>query len=148
VNELYFKRKTVIIAGTALLGAIVFVLDWTFKMAGLKIPFPYFAALKFDLLGIPILVAFFLFGLYSATTVSAIAMFSIGMRDPFSGFMKFAAEFATILGVYLVLRAKRPASRSWKLASIGSGIFTRVIVTSVANVLFLPNFLESFYPTS
>lgn len=104
MNELYFKRKSVVIAGTALLGAIVFVLDWTFKLSGLKIPFPYFAALKFDLLGIPIVIAFFLFGLYSATTVSAIAMFSIGLRDPFSGFMKFVAEFATILGVYLILR--------------------------------------------
>ncbi len=102
MNELYFKRKSVIIAGTALLGTLVFVLDWLFKMSGLKIIFPYMPALRFDILGIIVLVALFLFGFYSATTTSLILMFSIGMRDPFSGIMRFAAEFATILGVYLV----------------------------------------------
>jgi len=140
VNELYFKRKSVIIAGTALLGTLVFVLDWLFKMSGLKIIFPYMPALRFDILGIIVLVAFFLFGFYSATTTSLILMFSIGMRDPFSGIMRFAAEFATILGVYLVLRARRPASNRWKIASIGSGIAMRVGVTSITNVLLLPIF--------
>ncbi len=101
--------------------------------------------LRFDLLGIPILIALFLFGFYSATTVSAVLMFSIGLRDPFSGVMRFIAEFATILGVYLVLRARRPTSNFWKIASMGSGLLTRVVVTSVANVLLLPVFLSVYY---
>ena len=148
MNELYFKRKSVIIAGTALLGTLVFVLDWVFKMSGLKILFPYMPALRFDILGVVVLVSFFLFGFYSATTTSLILMFSIGLRDPFSGAMRFIAEFATILGVYLVLRARRPASNSWKIASIGSGILARVGVTAVSNVLLLPIFMSGFYASS
>jgi riboflavin transporter FmnP len=148
VNELYFKRKSVVIAGTALLGTLVFVLDWVLKMSGLKILFPYMPALRFDILGIVVLVSFFLFGFYSATTTSLILMFSIGLRDPFSGVMRFIAEFATILGVYLVLRARRPASNGWKIASIGSGILARVGVTAVSNVLLLPIFMSGFYASS
>ncbi len=148
MNELYFKRKSVVIAGTALLGTLVFVLDWVLKMSGLKILFPYMPALRFDILGIVVLVSFFLFGFYSATTTSLILMFSIGLRDPFSGVMRFIAEFATILGVYLVLRARRPASNGWKIASIGSGILARVGVTAVSNVLLLPIFMSGFYASS
>ncbi len=105
-------------------------------------------ALRFDILGIVVLVSFFLFGFYSATTTSLILMFSIGLRDPFSGVMRFIAEFATILGVYLVLRARRPASNGWKIASIGSGILARVGVTAVSNVLLLPIFMSGFYASS
>jgi riboflavin transporter FmnP len=145
LQDMYFNRKSVVVSGTALLGALVFALDWIFKMAGLKIPFPYLQVLRFDLLGIPILIALFLFGFYSATTVSVVLMFSIGLRDPFSGVMRFIAEFATILGVYLVLRSRRPTSNFWKITSMGSGILSRVAVTSVANVLFLPVFLSVYY---
>ncbi len=147
MSQFLFQRKSVRIAGTALLGALVFVLDWTFKMAGLKIPFPFLTFLRFDLLGIPILIAFFLFGIYSGLTTSVIAMISIAPRDPFSGFMKFLAEFATILGVYLILRAKRPANGWWKATAVGSGVLSRVIVMNMANVLLLPVFMPTFYTT-
>jgi hypothetical protein len=36
LSQLYIRRKSVFIAGTALLGAAVFVLDWSFKAAGVK----------------------------------------------------------------------------------------------------------------
>ncbi len=147
MSQLLLQRKSVTIAGTALLGTLVFVLDWGFKVAGLKIPFPFLTFLRFDLLGVLVLVSFFLFGIYSGFTTSVIAMISIAPRDPFSGFMKFLAEFATILGIYLVLRAKRPANGWWKATAVGSGILSRIIVMNVANVLLLPVFMPTFYTT-
>jgi riboflavin transporter FmnP len=142
LSQLYFRRQSVFIAGTALLGALVFVLDWSFKLAGLKIPFPLLTFLKFDLLGIPILVSYFLFGFYSGTTTSIIAMISIAFRDPFSGFMKFLAEFTTIVGVFVVLRGKRSPNNWWKTTAMGMGILMRVTVMNIANVLLLPIFVS------
>jgi len=147
VSQLYVKRKSVFIAGTALLGAMVAVLDWVFKIAGLKIPFPLLPFLKFDVLGIPMLLSFFLFGFLSGAITSMVAWLSISFRDPFSGFMKFLAEFSTIIGVYLVLRARRPTSNWWKTISMVSGILVRVIVMAVANILLLPIFMPAFYKT-
>jgi len=142
--QLYIKRKSVFIAGTALLGALVVVLDVTFKMAGLKIPFPLFVDLKFDALGIPMMLAYFLFGFLSGAITSAIAFLSITVRSGrvFEAFMKFLAEFVTILGVYIVLRFKKPfaLNRKWRGISMVSGIITRVVVMDIANVLLLPVF--------
>lgn len=144
MTQLYIRRKSVFIAGTALLGALVVVLDVTFKMAGLKIPFPLFTDLKFDALGIPMMLAYFLFGFLSGTVTSMIAFLSITLRSGrvFEAFMKFLAEFVTILGVYVVLRSKKPfaVERKWKIISMVSGIIARVVVMDVANVLLLPIF--------
>jgi riboflavin transporter FmnP len=140
MSQLYLKRKSVFIAGTALLGAVVVVLDWTFKIAGLKIPFPLLTFLKFDVLGVPMLLSFFLFGCLSGVTTSMVAGLSISFRDPFSGFMKFLAEFSTIAGVYLVLRVRRPASNGWKAFSVISSILIRVVVMAAANLLLMPIF--------
>jgi len=144
VRSLYIERKSVFIAGTALLGAIVAVLDWTFKIAGLKIPFPLLTFLKFDLMGIPMFLAYFLFGFLSGVVTSLIAFLSISFRDPFSGFMKFLAEFATIAGVYLVLRAQKPFGVKQKLLAVLCGIILRVVVMDVANVSLLPIFSPYF----
>jgi len=150
MSQLYIRRKSVFAAGTALLGAIVAVLDITFKMAGLKIPFPLFTDLKFDALGIPMLLAYFLFGFLSGAITSGIAFFSITLRSgkAFEAFMKFLAEFVTIVGVYVVLRARKPSTfeKKWKTLSMISGIVLRVTVMDVANVLLLPMF-TTFYKT-
>jgi len=144
MSLLYVKRKSVFIAGTALLGAMVAVLDWTSKTMGLKIPFvPPLAFLKFDALGIPMLLAYFLFGLASGMVASLVAWLSISFRDPFSGFMKFLAEFSTIIGVYLVLRMHRPTSNWWKALSMITGVLVRVVVTVIANILLLPIFTKA-----
>lgn len=143
MNLSYVKRRSVYIAGTSLFGTLVFVLDWSFKLSGLKIPFPLLPFLRFDLLGIPILLSFFLFGILSGATTSSIAMLSIAFRDPFSGFMKFLAEFSTILGIYLVFRVKGVTNKRWKIVAIGSGIFFRVLIMSLANVLLLPLFVPT-----
>ncbi len=142
----YIKRKSALIAGTALLGAVVVVLDWS----RLKTPYPLLPFLKFDALGIPMLLSYFLFGLPSGTLTSIVAWLSISPRDPlfpFSGLMKFLAEFSTIIGVYLALRARRPTSNWWKSLSMISGISVRVLVMAVANILLLPIFMSSYYKT-
>jgi len=149
LRRVYIERKSVFIAGTALLGAVVAVLDVTFKIAGLKIPFPLLTFLKFDALGIPMLLAYFLFGLLSGVITSGIAFLSITLRsgDAFSGFMKFLAEFVTIAGVFIVLRTRKPTGNRWKALAMISGIIVRVIVTAIANVLLLPIFMSGFYKT-
>ena len=146
MSHLYIKRKSVFIAGTALLGATVAVLDWAFKIAGLKdiFRFPLLPFLKFDLMGIPMFLAYLLFGFLSGTIASLIAFLSISFRDPFSGFMKFLAEFATIAGVYIVLRTKKPSSMKQKLLAMLSGIILRVVVMDIANVSLLPIFTPYF----
>ncbi len=147
MSDLYIKRKSVILAGTALLGAIVAVLDWTFKIAGLKIPFPLppLTFLKFDVMGVPMLLAYFLFGFPAGIVTSLVAFLSISLRDPFGGFMKFLAEFATIVGVYVVLRARKPSSDKLKILAMFSGVVVRVTLMAVANLLLLPIFMYAFY---
>ncbi len=147
LSKLYVKRKSVFWAGTAILGAVVFVLDWTFKIAGLKIWFPPLIFLKFDFMGIPMLLAYFLFGFPAGIVTSLVAFLSISLRNQFSGFMKFFAEFATIVGVYIVLRARKPASNKLKILAAISSIVVRVAVMDIANVLLLPIFLPVFYST-
>jgi len=139
VSQFYIKRKSVFIAGTALLGALVAVLDW----ARLKLPFPLLPFLTFDALGIPMLLSYFLFGFLSGSITSLVAWFSIGFRDPFKGFMKFLAEFSTIVGVYLILRVHRPINKLWKTLSMISGILMRIIVMAIANYALLPIFTTS-----
>ena len=147
MSQLYVQRKSVVLAGTALLGAVVFVLDWTFKIAGLKIPFPLLPFLKFDFMGIPILLAYFLFGLPASIITCLVAFLSISFRDPtlVSGFMKFLAEFATIVGVYVVLRKRKPYGDKLKLFAILSGIIVRVALMGIGVVSLLP--IVGYYPT-
>jgi riboflavin transporter FmnP len=144
----YIKRKSVLIAGTALLGAIAAILDWTFKLANLKIPFPLMPVLRFDLLGIPMILALFLFGLASGVTTCAVGALSIAFRGPPNAFLKFVAELSTIIGVYIVLRIKGLGSLhsgKVKLLATGSGITVRVLVMAMTNLLLLPLFFSARY---
>lgn len=147
MSKLYVKRRSVFWAGTALLGAVVFVLDWTFKIAGLKIPFPLLPFLKFDFMGIPMLLAFFLFGFPAGIITCLVAFLSISFRDPtlVSGFMKFLAEFATIVSVYVVLRGRIPSSNKLKILAMISGVIVRVALMDTAVVSLLP--IVGYYPT-
>lgn len=149
MTQFYIKRRSMFIAGTAILGAAVAVLDVTFKMSGLKLPFPLLTFLKFDALGIPMLLSYFLFGLLSCVITSGIAFLTITLRsgDAFGAFMKFLAEFVTIAGVFIVLRTHRPTSYRWKALAMICGIMVRVVIMAVANVLLLPIFMPGFYKT-
>jgi riboflavin transporter FmnP len=139
---LYIRRRSVFVAGTALLGAVVAVLDLVVR---LKIPFPPLLYLKLDVLGIPMLLSSFLFGFFSGTITSLVAWLTIATRDWFSGFMKFAAEFSTMMGVYIVLRVRSPSNAWWKTVAMISGVLVRVLVMAIANIALLPVFYPTLY---
>lgn len=131
------RASTKTIAGSAVLGALVVVLDHALKWSGLKIPFPIFPALRFDLNGIPVVMALLLYGPYSGTVTSAVVFLSISYRDPVSALMKSLAEFTTILGMMPFYTSPH---RWVKGAAIVAGIATRVAVMTAANYYLLPAF--------
>lgn len=133
-----------LIAGTAILGAVVAVLEMS---RFLRIPFPLFPILKFDVVGIPMVLTYFLFGLLPGVTTCFISFTIISFRNPFGGLMKCTAEIATIVGAFLILRKKGSASYKNKLFAIVSSILLRVVVMAVANILLLPVFYPMFYTT-
>jgi riboflavin transporter FmnP len=131
------------ITGTALLAALVIVLDYALKFSGLKIPFPWMPTLKFDFTGIPIALSLLMYGLPSALTTSLVAFVAILARsgDVVGASMKFAAEFSTVLGLALGLRLTgRFALRIRKGSGLVLGIVFRVAAMSLANMVVLPNF--------
>jgi riboflavin transporter FmnP len=151
MSRLYTKRKSIFIAGTAILGATVAVLDWLSKIFSLKVPFPLLIPLKFDVIGIPAAMAYFLFGPLSGVIACLVAFLSISFRDPtgFKGFMKCIAELATIIGAFLILRVRSPPvlHKRKKIFAGISSVTLRVVVMAVANILLLPVFISSFYTT-
>jgi len=139
----------VFIAGTTLLGATVVVLDWLSKIFSLKVPFPILVNLKFDVIGIPAVMAYLLFGSLSGIVACLVAFLSISFRNPFSGFMKGLAELATVIGAFLILRVRSPPvlHKRKKIFAGISSVALRVVMMAVANVLLLPVFLSNFYTT-
>jgi len=134
---LQVKASTKAIAGSAVLGALVIVLDHAFKWGGVKIPFPIFPRLRFDLDGIPVVVALLLYGPYSGIMTSAVVFLSISYRDPVSAFMRSLAEFATILGMMPFYMS---SNRYVKATSMGAGVLSRVVVMTAGNYYLLPVF--------
>ena len=149
MSRLYTERKSVFIAGTTLLGATVVVLDWLSKIFSLKVPFPLLIVLKFDVIGIPAVMAYLLFGPLSGVIACLVAFLSISFRNPFSGFMKGLAELATVIGAFLILRVRSPPvlHKRKKIFAGISSVALRVVMMAVANVLLLPVFLSNFYTT-
>jgi len=138
LRRVYIERKSAFIAGTAILGAVVAVLDVGVR---LKIPFPIFPILKFDVMGIPMVLAYLSFGLLSGIIACLVAFATISFRDSFSGFMKFLAEAATIIGAYIIVRVKSPhTSHKSKMLATFSSVILRVAVMAAANFLLLPMF--------
>jgi len=144
-SDYYRGRKSVLIAGTTVLGSVVAVLEFS---RFLRIPFPLFPVLKFDIVGIPMIIAYSLFGLVPGISTSLVSFAIISSRDPFSGAMKALAESATILGAFLVLRGKNPnSSYKRRVLAIISSVALRVVVMSITNVLLLPVYMPKFYAT-
>ena len=140
------ERRNVTIVGTAVLGALVLVLDYALKFSGLKIPFPWFPALKFDFTGLPIILSLFLYGLHSGATTSSIAFLAILLRsgDLIGASMKAIAEFSTILGMAPFINK---SGRIGKSLSIILGLTFRVVAMSLFNLAVLPIFYSAYYPT-
>lgn len=130
------------ITGTAILSALVVVFDYVLKFAGIKIPFPIFPILKFDLDGIPIVLSLLLYGPYSAVTTCFVAFVAILARsgDALSASMKALAEFATVLGMIPFYRIN---SNRLRWLAIIPGIATRVVVMIVATLAVWPLLFKS-----
>ena len=127
-----------IIAGIAILGAVVAVLEIS---RFLRIPFPLAPFLKLDMVGIPMFLAFLYLGFLPGVATTFVSFAIISFRDPFSGFMKCLAEFSTIIGAYFILKGKnRDVSRKRKIYASCSSIILRVVIMTVANVFLLPIF--------
>ncbi len=141
------ERRTTTIIGTAVLGALVLVFDYTLKFSGLKIPFPWFPNLKFDFTGVPIVLSLLMYGLSSGATTSGIAFLAILFRapgDPIGASMKAIAEFFTVLGMAPFINR---TGRYVKILTITSGLTLRVVVMSLFNLAVLPIFYSKWYST-
>ena len=133
--------KTSKLTGTALLAALVIVFDYALKFSGLKIPFPWMPSMKFDFTGVPIVLSLLMFGLPSALTTSLVAFVGIMARsgDVIGASMKFAAEFATVLGLWLGTKlAVKLSQRAKQSSGLTLGLGFRVAMMSVANIFVLP----------
>lgn len=130
-------NRTVLIAGSALLGALVVVLDYSFKYSGLKIRFPWLPFLKFDFTGVPIVLSYLVFGFFSSVFTSAVALFAIFARsgDFLGASMKALAEFSTVLGVAFALKF---IPKLKQFAAFILGILFRCVIMFFANLLFFP----------
>ncbi|MBS7655045.1 hypothetical protein KEJ50_00855 [Candidatus Bathyarchaeota archaeon] len=134
-------RVTKWIAGTSVLSALTIIFDLTFWFLKIKIPFPIFPTLKFDLDGIPIILAWLIYGPYSALVTSIIVFLTISFRSVVSAFMKALAEFTTAIGLIIIYREEK-ASKSKKLAANLLGVTIRCIVMAIANLIVLPIFYK------
>ena len=131
------QSGTIRLTGTAILAALVIVFDYTLKYSGLKIPFPWYPNLKFDFTGIPILLSLFLYGFPSSVMTSLVAGIGIVARsgNVISAFMKVAAEFSTVAGIFL----GRSFNPDGKIISWATGLVSRIFVMSLVNLYVLPN---------
>ena len=131
------------LTGTALLAALVVVIDYALKFSGLKIPFPWMPTLKFDFTGIPITLSLLMYGLPSALTTSVVAFVAIIARsgDVIGASMKFTAEFSTVLGLALGFKLTGKII-PWLQKGLGlsMGLLFRVAAMSLANIIILPAF--------
>ena len=131
------------LTGTALLAALVVVIDYALKFSGLKIPFRWMPTMKFDFTGIPITLSLLMYGLPSALTTSVVAFIAIIARsgDVIGASMKFVAEFSTVLWLALGFKLTgRLVPWLRKGLGLSVGILFRVAAMSFANFIVLPAF--------
>lgn len=137
-------NRTVTIAGTAVLAALVVVFDYSMKYSGLKIIFPWLPFLKFDFTGVPILLSFYILGFHSSLFTSAVAFFAIFARsgDVIGASMKALAEFSTVTGVAFSLKA---IPKFKQYTSIIFGVLFRCTIMFFANLIILPLFTQKSF---
>jgi riboflavin transporter FmnP len=121
---------------------LVVVFDYSLKFSGVKIPFPMFPTLRFDLDGVPIVLALLMYGPYSAITTCFVAFVAIVARSGLvlNASMKAIAEFGTILG--MIPFCKTNPGRFSRLG-IMSGMSSRVLLMVFANLAVWPLVFQS-----
>jgi len=140
------KTDAKTLAGTAILGTLVVVFDYSLKYSGFKIPFPWLPYLKFDFTGVPIVLSLLFFGLTSGITTSAVALLAILARsgDVVGATMKALAEFSTILGMAIGLRLLKRNTKLTKILSSALGLSLRSIVMLLANLIVFPTMAVTY----
>ncbi|MFX0068836.1 MAG: hypothetical protein ACFFA1_06270 [Promethearchaeota archaeon] len=130
------SNTSIVVAGTACLGALV-VLSELFPIIGITdIPFPPYGRLTFDPTGIPIILALLLFGFVSGVATSLLAFLIISLRgNIIGGVMKGLAEGLTVIGFALSYKLTK---KLW-VGPIG-GIALRVAGMHLVNWILLPIF--------
>jgi len=144
----YNLKKSSILAGIAILSALVVVLDYSMKFSGFKIPFPWYPVLKFDFTGIPIVLSILLYGLTPSATTSLVAFLAILIRsgDIVGSSMKAIAEFSTIVGIFIGLKFQ---GKIGKAMSFVFGIALRCITMNIGyNIIVLPLIYGMTYEAS
>jgi len=136
------KISTRTLTGTAVLGALVVVFDYTMKFSGLKIQFiPPLQFLHFDFTGVPIVLSLFLFDLIpGGITTSAVSFFAILVRsgNPVGPLTKALAEFSTIFGVALGLKWFKNPTKLTKVMSGVLGVALRCLIMFFVNLAIQP----------
>lgn len=124
------------------MSALVVVFDYTLKFSGVKIPFPIMPAMKFDLDGIPIVLALLLYGPYSAVTTCFVAFVAILARSgaAVSASMKALAEFGTVLGLLPFYRIN---PKGFRLFGVASGALSRILIMIAATLTVWPLIFQS-----
>ena len=135
INTPLKNKKTTIIAGAAIFSALVAIIEYiSLAIPLLRIPFPLFPTLKFDMAEIPAALSFFVYGYPTGILTSAILPLTIiarGTRDPIGAFLKGIAVLSTILGL----------AQLWERNKYLSGVLgtvSRVIFLSIVNLITLP----------
>lgn len=130
------RKTSIMVAGTACLGALV-VLSELFPIIGITdIPFPLYGRLTFDPTGIPIMLALLLFGFASGVATSLLAFIIISLRGNITGgVMKGLAEGLTVIGFAFGYKLTK---KLW-VGPIG-GVGLRVAGMHLANWILLPIF--------
>lgn len=136
------RLRTRQITGTAMMSALVVVFDYALKFAGVKIPFPLFPSMKFDLDGIPIVLALLLYGPYSASATCFVAFAAILARSgvALSAGMKALAEFGTIVGL-VPFHSGNPGGL--RRIAIVSSVSSRVLFMVAATLAVWPLLFSS-----
>jgi len=137
-------KNSTILTGNAILSALVIIFDYSMKISGLKIPFPWLPYLKFDFTGVPIVLSTLLFGLPSGATTSAVALLAILLRsgDPVGASMKALAEFSTIAGMALSFKWSNKEAKLDKALSSILGVSSRSLIMFFANLVVLPLYYQ------
>lgn len=131
------KRRVVSSSIVAMLAALSVALSF------IQIPFPPAPFLKYDLAGVPLIIAVFLTGpRYAIIADTVLALVLLRGGDPIGAFMKWLAEVSTFIPMYYMYRYV--AFRSIKLryaASSMVGLLARTSVMVAANYLIDPFWL-------
>jgi len=113
--------KTYRLVATATLAALAFVLQFANGVLGLQTGF----GMTIDLVGVPIILALFLFGVESAIEVLAVATIFIALfaqTGPIGAAMKFAATAPAIIvfAAYAAMRGRKAGAPSIALAALAA----------------------------